>query len=279
MSTLDTPAVRAARFVYRLIQGRKLRLTAISVRQRLRGTSVVNPVGHRLTFDPSDLRGRKLFQSRGILDRDAVALWNKLADAFEPTLVLDVGANYGEVVLSRRYRSETALHVVEANPRVARYLKENVMRAFPSARVHVGAATDRSGTVRLHIRSTLGAPHSGMASVELKDHSSAWKEVRAFRLDDEIPKGDRLLFKLDVEGHELSVLRGMAGLLDVAWIGMCEVTHLTNEQLDQLHDDYQILRVNSTTLETTPSPKRRALGADEMKDVILLPKGATAPFP
>ena len=156
---------------------------------------------------------------------------------------------------------------------VAKYLKRNVAEAIPRARIHVAAASDHSGTVRLRLRSTFGAPYSGMASVELEDRSSTSLEVPAVRLEDEIEPGERLLFKIDVEGHELSVLRGMERLLVRRWVGMCELSNLSRRQIEELHTDFRVLRVDRESLETRPSEHHRPPGPRDIKDVVLLPPG------
>jgi hypothetical protein len=57
----------------------------------------------------------------------------------------------------------------------------------------------------------------------------------------DLAAGDSLQFKIDVEGHELAALEGMASLLhgrDVA--GICEVKHADDDLVDYLCDRFAV---------------------------------------
>lgn len=245
---------RALRRIFVRLGGRRVRGFRRELAQRLLGSSVVNEAGIRLHLDPSDERALVLFARGGLEDVEAVRLWNRLAADFKPTIVLDVGANYGEVALSRRYDPDVAVHLVEANPRLVKRLQRSTAE-MPNTKVHNGAATSSSGTVNLYRHSTQSG-YSSIRKLETRRASTAVK-VNAFRLDERLTAtpSDRLLFKIDVEGAEIDVLDGMTGLLDgCEWMGMVETVLMQPDELDRLRSMYRVTAARSGTLEPVPLP-------------------------
>jgi FkbM family methyltransferase len=122
---------------------------------------------------------------------------------------VDVGAWYGPWTrrLSRRVDSVVAF---EANPKVAGVLRAT---APPNAVVHAVAVSDRDGeTLDLAVSGRRG--REGRSSVA--SHLGTYVDrvtVPTRRLDSYGLKDVRIL-KIDVEGHELAVLRGAQALLD-----------------------------------------------------------------
>jgi FkbM family methyltransferase len=140
----------------------------------------------------------------------------------DASVLVDVGANYGEVGLSC-YRADTAVHLFEPHPRVIRYLRRTV-HDLHNVTLHEAAASEQSGVALLRQpRNPYGLKWSGIASLE---GGGRGVRVRTVRVDEVVhtTAADRIAFKVDVEGHELSVLRGMKTMLDACdrWVGMCE---------------------------------------------------------
>lgn len=141
-------------------------------------------------------------------------------------LFLDVGANAGMSALSFRiYNRRMPILSVEANPHhepELRFLKR-WLRAFD---YRIVAAGEAAGTLRLHVPLFRGVPLTGEASVleDRRQDLTWWARkhlgrgdagtfefedvaVPAVRLDD--LNLDPSIVKIDVEGFELSVLRGL----------------------------------------------------------------------
>jgi FkbM family methyltransferase len=137
------------------------------------------------------------------------AMW-RLADRED--LALDVGANIGYFagLLARRVSEVIAF---EPNPQLYRFIASNIERWDAAGLVVLDtrAASDKAGTAVLHLPADFESNY-GIATLE-PGAETVSHEVPTVRLDDVI-EGRRVgILKLDVEGHELSVLRGAGSSL------------------------------------------------------------------
>ncbi len=178
--------------------------------------------GNVIHVDVDDARGWEIIRGLGRGHQPAlIALWRSAVDELQPTVVVDVGANYGELTLSGSYPAGTRVLAIEANPAVAAHLRRSVA-AHPDAEritVHQVLASDVDGG-----RSVLRVDpvRSGSASVALDGVPVREVDVAVRRIDrlaDDRPGDDgacRLLLKVDAEGWEAHVLAGATDLLDPA---------------------------------------------------------------
>ncbi len=117
------------------------------------------------------------------------------------TNCIDVGAHLGSVLREIVRLAPGGHHLaVEPVPHQAAWLR----RRFTSVEVHQAALCDQEGTTEFWLdRSRSG--YSGLTP----SPNAVPIQVPCRRLDDLIPTGHRIGFiKIDVEGHESSVLRG-----------------------------------------------------------------------
>lgn len=125
------------------------------------------------------------------------------------TVAVDVGANRGlyTYALARRCR---AVHAIEPQPWCA-----DTIRAWhnPRVTVHEVAASERSGTLRLSIPLRGRTRMTGYATVGTIEGPVEVIDVPARPLDD-LDLGPVSFIKIDVEGHEMSVISGAATTLD-----------------------------------------------------------------
>jgi FkbM family methyltransferase len=127
------------------------------------------------------------------------------------SVVYDIGANWGyyPLLLGAEPRFRGVIHAFEISPRTTADLRHVIGRAGLAERVtvHGFGLSDRDGELRLS-RET----HSYLARVVGETHRGAVDRVGVRRLDGlGLPPPD--LIKIDVEGHELAVLRGGALML------------------------------------------------------------------
>lgn len=120
----------------------------------------------------------------------------------------DVGANFGliSVGLAGAVAPRAALHVFEPNPFLLPWLERSFLQFGQSAiSLNSCAVGDAEGTVRIQFNPL----HTGASFVSSQGTGD---QVRCIRLDDYIRQRQIRqidLMKLDVEGYELAVLRGM----------------------------------------------------------------------
>jgi FkbM family methyltransferase len=172
-------------------------------------------------------------------------------------VVLDVGANVGDYSATLLgFNPHMVVHAFEPHPRT--FAKLAARNDLPNTTIHNVAAGDADGTLELFDH----ASNDGSVQATLyRDvieglHASRAisHPVRVIRLDDFVREHriDRIaLLKIDTEGHELNVLRGLsqtleAGLVDVIHFEFNEMNVSSRSYLRdfwQLLPDYDLYRL------------------------------------
>ena len=138
-----------------------------------------------------------------------------LATRSSPFVFVDVGANVGLYSLvAATNPAAVAVHAFEPDPTSAALLRRNVERAGGGCTVHEVALSDVAGTAVLTTieghsgGSTLGGRRNpafrASGEIEVTTVDSSY-------LDEHVPvaAGTGVVLKIDVEGHELAVVRGL----------------------------------------------------------------------
>lgn len=131
------------------------------------------------------------------------------------SVVLDIGANFGlyTALSASIVKNKGRLYAFEGNPRVFASLQRTIVANDLYFNPRVTAAnllvSDRSGRGLLHYSANL--PSGGtMSDIELSGGRRTTVEVDMTTIDDFLPPDLAVdLVKVDVEGHEPLVLRGM----------------------------------------------------------------------
>jgi len=235
-------------------------------------------------FDPEDHRSQWLRRSAGLTQAGITALWRAAEQALRPELVIDVGANYGEVSLSHKYAAADLILLFEPSPRLAPYLRKSISEHVNAKKIrfHNHALSDVNGIVDF----SLDKRNSGSSSIRRIDSPDVETiAVETKTLDSCLPKHDDfidmgILFKIDVEGYEGKVLMGMVNSLHKAkaYIGIIEfdkkflrnagfIDHEMLELLKSLGSVYQLNRDNILepvqTLQDIPEHTDLVLFSDE----------------
>jgi FkbM family methyltransferase len=154
----------------------------------------------------------------GIYDLVTSETIHRLLDAKD--VAMDIGANIGHMtgIMARRCGPEGRIISFEASGIIYSKLLKNVNRwnrerNLGQIEAHNLAVSNKSGAVTLYHRDCFGS-NEGTASLESPPGRGTEEVVQAVTIDEFVASNTRIgLAKIDVEGHELSVLQGAAGLL------------------------------------------------------------------
>lgn len=128
-------------------------------------------------------------------------------------VAVDVGANVGvhTLHLARRVGPGGRVHALEPAPENFRLLARAIDEAgLPQVRLHQVAAGERAGQGTLHLSAANRGDHRSHAAADLR----AAVAVRVVALDELLADEARVDFvKIDVQGDEVSVLRGLGETL------------------------------------------------------------------
>ncbi len=225
---------------------RGLALRALLDRHLAPGTLCLVPFGdHALYVDPRDdkialklMRGR-CWQRREL--ETAIDVLQSAGALRAGGMFIDVGANIGAVAIyALRSGVFTKVTAVEPDPHNFAILTSNIALNDFEQRVRAikAAASDTTG----HLMLARHRKNHGAHSVEGSARSNAVQTITvdAITLDDVLRQQDVApeevaLVKIDVEGHELSVLEGMRSLLQVRVPILVELTaeRGNNERLER----------------------------------------------
>ena len=162
----------------------------------------------------------------GVVDLAVTEVLWRLADRGE--MVVDVGANIGYMTaaLAAKIGQGGQVWAFEAHPEIFKELQWNVDRwqqILPQTAFHLQqvAVSDQTGTLTLGIpqdfdrnRGLAFVINSGKQSSVIASPAISQVQVPSTMLDDCLPTSPGIgVLKLDVEGHELNVLRGAKHLL------------------------------------------------------------------
>lgn len=150
------------------------------------------------------------FWYKYVVDRRLIAAARKLAKP--GTLVVDVGANIGFFSMAIACRADVNLLAFEPHPQNYQTLNKVIAGSAFGSRIHpyMLALSDKTGIGLLYLSDLASTDHKLINS-----RSSKAVEIAITRLDDfflqhaELAKKPISLVKIDVQGAELLVLRGM----------------------------------------------------------------------
>lgn len=224
--------------------------------------------------DPRDQRGKELKLSQtGQLNETTNAMWKVLLKESDWTDIVDIGANYGEMLVGANIPPLSSVIAIEPNPTIFPLLRRNLIAAGVKCDCLALAISDGVGLAKLNI----DLRWSGLSTLEaVPDSLSAEKEivcVPMMSLDALFGKVSninkmRLLTKIDIEGHEISALKGMHNLINSSekFAALVEVLHLSKPSKAWLLERFEIEVYN---LSTKKLKKITPLSIDKFEEVLL----------
>ncbi len=212
-----------------------------------------NLFGQRVTVFRNDHVGDKI-ASNGLYEKENLELLLRLLRRLPQPVVLDIGANIGNHTLA--FATVAAqVHAFEPIPRIHALLRQNVeQNRLGNVTLHALALSDSDGAATIHM---VKAGNFGASSFDKRSEATEAVTVQRRRGDAllaELGVARVDLVKIDVEAHEVYVLRGLMDTLrrDLPVITMEWNDPLTIERLNGspelqfLLDHYRIMVLGSS---------------------------------
>lgn len=245
----------------------------------------------RLFVDPTDQRGSTILRRDGNIHPAASALWRHALGMTRWDHVLDIGANYGEMLVGAPIPDDATVTAIEPNPRVLPYVIETLRLARPKARVLPYAVSDSTGEATLHEDLTWSGNSTLAEDWMLDKTDHLWRPVRVSAITltallDEIgvAASGALLMKIDIEGYERRVLQhAIEPLCAMARCAiMVEIVRMNDDDLTWLMTNFAVSVLdaaegNLVAVSGAPSAAFREMidrGGLYRRDVIAVPRPA-----
>ena len=237
---------------------------------------VALPDGRIMYLDRGDGRSFALWQSGGNVNPRSMTLWRRLLVLCPWSIVLDIGANHGEMLLVPELPAGARVWAFEPNAALVPLLRRSLTDSGVAAEVVASAVGAEDGTITLHVDLRWSGTSSVIAANPSGTHRAT--TVPTTRLDTFLAglggpsTGGMMLVKIDVEGQEWAVLQGLLPVLGrferVAI--MAEIHRLEPASFAAICTAFDVATPDSAgTLSLQLAPAQAAL--PDM-DVLLLPK-------
>ncbi len=182
---------------------------------------------HEVSVNPRDPRARKKLIADSIRrkKRHNQIFWRAAVQDIEPDVALDIGVNFGECLFQASYSESTRAIGIDGNPDLLPFLTESRDRHAQSQQieVHNAMVDESSREPATFYVSTQASGRSSAVKGVLVDRDCECREttVPVTSIDAIVGSAaKRVVFKIDVEGYEGHVLRGMQKTLDTCEIAV-----------------------------------------------------------
>jgi len=211
-----------------------------------------NLFGQRVTVFRNDHVGDKIART-GLYEKENLALLLQLLRKLPQPVVLDIGANIGNHTLAFATVA-SRVHAFEPIPRIHALLQQNVQQnQLANVTLHPLALSDEEGEATIHM---VKAGNVGASSFDQRGADTEAVTVQRRRGDALLAELDVQqvdLVKIDVEAHEVFVLRGLLDTLrrdrpviTMEWNDPLTVERLNGSpELQFLQEHYRILVLGS----------------------------------
>lgn len=238
----------------------------------LTATTLVTDDGRTILVDPDDPRAVDLVASGGDLNPLSLRMWRRALGAHPWRSVVDIGVNYGEMLVRPTLPAGARVVGFEPNPAIRELAGRTLALNGLDVELRPEAVGGHPGRARFAVDRTW----SGTSSLDTGayDEPGRWSflDIDVTTLDDVLGESPGpFCVKVDVEGFEHEVVAGARRSLaaPVPWVLMLEVKHLPVDVLEGLAAEHALLLL---VPGTTPAGDRFVRAhPDHLED--LLPSG------
>lgn len=211
-----------------------------------------NLLGQQVTVFLNDHVGDKI-AAQGLYEKENLALLLKLLSHIHNPVVLDIGANIGNHTLAFATAAKQ-VHAFEPIPMIHNLLQQNVeQNNLTNVTVHNLALSDTDGSASIHMVSSgnYGASSFDKRTENSEEITVSQRKGDTLLAEQQIQKLD--LIKIDVEAHEVYVLRGLKNTLQqqkpfitMEWNDPLTIERLSgSNELQFLFENYRIMVLGS----------------------------------
>lgn len=212
--------------------------------------SVLGSNNKPLFLDIFDRRARKIIKTKGNFNDLSLNLWNFLLNSQGWDVIVDVGSNYGEMLVWSDLPKDAKIIAVEPNKHVSFFLKKSLAESEINCLIFNDAISDFQGPGVFNIdnkwsgTSSLVKYNESFLEKNLGKRYSK-KQVNVTTLSSlvgKISSDKRLLIKIDVEGGEVGVLKGALSILNSVnnYAIMIEIIHLKHDEIKWILSNFSI---------------------------------------
>lgn len=177
---------------------------------------IVLPSSNTIFVNSEETRGRALLISNGMTQKRLTNFWTNAVNEYSPDLVIDVGVNYGECIFSTNYPTHTQIYGIEANQDLFKYIHQSREVHHNKAQIKIFNvfAADKEEEKTFYVdKHWSGTSSAAYRPAHNMIEQTTVSSVTIDSIVEEDVTDKNILFKVDVEGYEAFVLKGMTELI------------------------------------------------------------------
>lgn len=219
------------------------------------GATALTESGRSIHVDPADPRGDHLIATHGDFNPLSRVLWHRALRLHAWDLVVDVGVNYGEMLVEAPIPPGARIVGFEPNLALHPYLLRTCADNGVELDLRSEAVAAEPGTATFSIDSDWSGQSTLVPPADADPTRWRTTDVVVTTLDAVVGEARAWCAKVDVEGAELEVLAGAtASTDDRPWALMLEVLHLPIDDLARIAMAHATYLLDRRTHALVPVP-------------------------
>ncbi|MFT4287533.1 FkbM family methyltransferase [Nocardioides sp.] len=222
--------------------------------------------GKRIYVDPTDPRAGHLQAAQGDFNPGSLRLWERALGLWHWQVVVDVGVNYGEMLVGPELPRGARVIGFEPNLDLHPFLRRTLAEAGLDVEISDRAVADHAGSAVFAVDHDWSGTSSLLEVRSAGGHTTT-VTVPVTTLDEALADAPgAVCVKVDVEGAEPAVLAGARALMTERehWAIMLEVHHLPATTLATWADQQTVLLMDRRTSGLIKLPGRDPMLAADL---------------